>query len=322
MALQLLQKGEPVSALKRTGSNTENTLKLFSYYTQQADELFARIRWIDGDITDIFSLLDALEGINKVYHCAGFVSFNSKDHKALYKINAEGTANVVNACLEKNVALCHVSSIATLQNPDITTGINESVYWKSSPEASDYAISKYNAEREVWRGIEEGMNAVIVNPGFILSPGFWKQSSGKLIETCYKGTSFFTNGSTGFVNVKDVAACMIALMDNKRFGERYVIVESNYSFKDVFTLLHRSFGKKTPSIEAGSALLRIGRWLDAIRSKFTGEEQIITKETVIAGLSKNTYSNNKIISALSYSFTPLNETIAFISKAYLRDIKL
>lgn len=322
VALQLLQKGEPVSALKRPGSNTANTLKLFSYYTQEANELFARIRWVDGDVTDIFSLLDALDGIETVYHCAGFVSFNAKDHKALYKINAEGTANVVNACFEKSVALCHVSSIATLQNPDIATGIDESVYWKSSPEASDYAISKYNGEREVWRGIEEGLKAVIVNPGFILSPGFWKQSSGKLITSCYKGTAFFTRGSTGFVNVKDVAACMIALMEKKCYGERYVLIENNYSFKEVFTLLHQRFGKKPPTIEAGSTLLHIGKWLDALRSKIAGTEQLITKETVIAGLSKNTYSNKKITAALSHRFIPLNESIAFISKAYLQDLKL
>ena len=177
VALQLLLQNKPVVAIKREGSDVSKTKKLFSYYTSEADVLFNKIKWINADLNDIYSLLDALDGIETVYHCAGFVSFNSKDNKQMHRVNSDGTANMVNACLEKNIkAFCHVSSIATLQNPDIKKNIDETVYWKSSPYASDYAISKYNGEREVWRGIEEGLNAVIVNPGIILSPGFWSQS--------------------------------------------------------------------------------------------------------------------------------------------------
>jgi dihydroflavonol-4-reductase len=236
VALQLLQQNKSVVAIKRDVSDISKTKKLFSYYTSDANILFNKIKWVDADVCDIYSLLDALEGIETVYHCAGFVSFNSKDNKQMHRINAEGTANVVNACLEKNIkALCHVSSIATLQNPDITKNIDESVYWKSSPNASDYAISKYNGEREVWRGTEEGLNAVIVNPGIILGPGFWHQSSGKLIETCYKGNPFYTNGSSATIDAKDVASCMIQLTEKKEFSKRFVLIENNYSFKEILS---------------------------------------------------------------------------------------
>ncbi len=322
VALQLLQKGEPVVALKREKSDTSKTEKLFSYYTSDYHNLFAKIKWVDGDICDIYSLLDALDGIDTVYHCAGFVSFNSKDSKQLHKINTEGAANIVNACLEKNIkALCHVSTIATLQNPDITKNIDESVYWKSSPAASDYAISKYNGEREVWRGTEEGLFAVIVNPGIIIGPGFWNQSSGKLISTCYKGNSFYTKGSSATVDAKDVAECMIRLMEKRQYGKRFVLIENNYSFKEILSRVSRTLGKKEPTVEAGKILLTLGKWIDVLKSRLTSTEQVITKATIVAGLEQNSYSNLKIKSELNYEFTPLQETVKFACEAFLKDYK-
>lgn len=322
VALQLLQQNKPVAAIKREGSDISKTKQLFSYYVPNAEELFRRIKWIDADITDIYSVLDALDGIETVYHCAGFVSFNKKDRAQLHAINATGTANVVNACLEKKIqTLCHVSSIATLQNPDITKNIDESVYWKSSPEASDYAISKYNGEREVWRAMEEGLNGFIVNPGLVIGPGFWNQSSGKLISTCYKGTSFYTNGSSAAISAWDTAACMLALAEKKEFNKRFILTSANYTFKELFSLFHKAFGKKEPYIEAGKMLLTLARWFDSLRSAITGKEQVITKATLDAGLTQNTFNNALIKKTLHYEFAPLQETIRFVCDAYLKEMK-
>ena len=322
LVLQLLHQGKPVVAIKRQGSDILKTKKLFSYYTSDSENLFNKIKWVDADVLDIFSLLEALEGVETVYHCAGFVSFNSKDRKQMHRINSEGTANLVNASLEKNIkAFCHVSSIATLQNPDITTNIDESVYWKSSPNASDYAISKYNGEREVWRGTEEGLNAVIVNPGIILGPGFWQQSSGKLIETSYKGNPFYTRGSSATVDARDVASCMIQLIEKKEFSKRFVLIENNYSFKEILSTINKALGKKEPRLEAGKALLNIGKWLDGIKSFFTNKEQIITKETINATLDSNSYNNNRIKEVINHQFIPLIDTVQFVCGAYLKDIR-
>lgn len=322
VALHLLKQQKPVVAIKRLNSDITKTKKLFSYYTPDYEKLFQQIKWIDADICDIYAVLDALEGINTVYHCAGFVSFNKKDIKQLYKINAEGTANIVNACLEKNIkTFCHVSSIATLQNPDITQNIDESVYWKSSPNASDYAISKYNGEREVWRGIEEGLNAVIVNPSIILGPGFWNQSSGKLIPTCYKSTPFYTNGSSSTVNAMDVANCMIALVDKNLTGKRYILSENNYSFKEIVSAIQKQFHKKAPHIHAGKTLLTLAKWADSLRHLFTGKERTITANMIHSVLEENTYSNTCITKTLDYTFTPFSETVPFICAAYLNDLK-
>jgi dihydroflavonol-4-reductase len=322
ITLQLLQQNKNVVAIKRNKSDVIKTKKLFSYYTTDADVLFNKIKWVDADICDIYSLLDALDGIETVYHCAGFVSFNSKDSQQMHRVNSEGTANVVNACLEKNIkALCHVSSIATLQNPDITKNIDESVYWKSSPRANDYAISKYNGEREVWRGNEEGLNVVIVNPGIILGPGFWNQSSGKLIRSCYKGNPFYTNGTSATIDAKDVASCMILLTENKHFNKRFVLIENNYSFKEILSEVHKALGKKEPNIEAGKVLLTLGKWIDGLRCAISGNEQLITKETVNAGLDQNSYNNDSVKSTLNYQFIPFQETVKFVCQSYLDDVK-
>ena len=322
VAFRLLQLNKPVVAIKRAGSDTEKTKKLFSYYSSDADYLFNQIKWIEADLNDIYSLIDALEGIDVVYHCAGMVSFNSKDQKQLHQINSIGTANLVNACLEKNINyFCHVSSIATLQNPDISNQINESVYWKSSPTASDYAISKYNGEREVWRGIEEGLKAVIVNPGIILGPGFWEQSSGKLIKRCYDGSAFFTDGLSATVDARDVANCMIELIEKKHLNKRFVITEGNYPYKVILTLAHQAFSKKEPFIKASKPLLEIAKWINVIHSLLTGKQPQLSKSMISGALSKNTYDSSLIKQTLDYQFIPLTNTIDFVCKAYLDDLK-
>lgn len=322
VALALLEQGKPVTAIRRAGSDPSKTQHLFSYYTDRHQQLFDQVKWIEADILDIYSLLEAFEGVDTVYHCAGFVSFNSKDRIQLQKINSEGTSNVVNACLEKNIPhLVHVSSIATLQNPDIKTNINETVYWKSSPKAHDYAISKYNGEREVWRGIEEGLSATIVNPGFVIGPGFWEQGSGRLFSQLYKGMPFYTRGATSYVDARDVAKIMIRLADEKISKQRFVVTEGNYPFRQIFNWAAEGFGKKKPSIEAGPFLLSLAKMTDALRSAITGAVRVVTKETIQAALDTNTYDNSLIKSALNYEFIPIKESIAFSCRCLLKDKK-
>lgn len=321
VVLQLLQANKPVTACKRKGSDLARVKKLFSYYIKNVDELFSKINWIDLDVSDIGAIEDSLNGVDVVYHCAGFVSFNRKHRKKLYKINEEGTANVVNACLEKNVKLCHVSSVAAINNLDYKDELNESVFWKKNGMESDYAISKYNAEREVWRGIEEGLEAVIVNPGVVLSPGFWDQSSSRLFTTCYKGNMFYTNGSTGYVAAVDVAKSMIALVEKKQFSNRFIIIEDNYTFKHIFDHIQSEFGKRRPFINAGRFILQLGRIADGFLCKITGQEPTLTKAIINSALNTQKLSNGKLKEVLNEPFLPVNEAISQICAHYKADRK-
>ncbi|MBP9067879.1 MAG: NAD-dependent epimerase/dehydratase family protein [Bacteroidia bacterium] len=322
VVLKLLQQGKTVVASKQHSSDISKVKHCFSYYTKDAEALFNKIKWVDLDITDIYSIEEALKGIEHVYHCAGFVSFLEKDFPKLTLLNETGTANLVNACVAKKVkSFCHASSLSTINNADYEGELSEKIFWKTSGKESSYAISKYNAEREVWRGIEEGLNAVIVNPGFILAPGFWKQSSGKLFAFCKKGNMFYTDGSTAYVEVNDVVEVMVRLMDKQIFNERFILIENSYTFKSVFTQIQKKFGKKAPYIKSGIYLLQLGRIADAILSRITGKDRVLTSNTIRTAIGHKKYSNSKVKSALSFSFKPINEVLNSICDHYENDLR-
>lgn len=221
LLFDLCKSGKRIRALKRIGSDVANVKKVFSYYSSNVDELLKNIEWVDVDLMDVYSLLDAMEGITEVYHCAAMVSFDSKHETEMMKINVEGTSNMVNAALEKGIKkFCHVSSIATIGRAEHISLSTEETFWKSSPDHSNYAISKYAAEREVWRASEEGLDVVIVNPSLIIGAGNWQQSSSIFFEKGFKGMKYYTEGSNGFVDVRDVVTLMIRLMnsDKNRYG--------------------------------------------------------------------------------------------------------
>jgi nucleoside-diphosphate-sugar epimerase len=319
VVLKLLQDGKPVVAGRQTGSDINKVKQLSAYYNAQ--ELFNKIKWANIDVCDIFSIEEAMEDVSTVYHCAGYVSFDKRNREKLFKLNESGTANVVNVCLEKGVVLCHVSSIGTINNLDYTAPLNEAVFWKKSGRESDYAISKYNAEREVWRGIEEGLKAVIVNPAVVLAPGFWDQSSSRVFTTCFKGNKFYTLGNVGLVSARDVADCMIQLTERKHYANRYILVENNYRFKDLFDMIQSGFGKPLPGIRASRSLLIIGSWADGILSKLRGKEPALTKALVQSALNKQTLSNAKIRETLGFHFEPIPALIGKICNFYLQDRK-
>lgn len=318
VVLKLLQQGKSVIATKQTTSDISKVKHCFSYYGKES--LFEKIKWVDMDITDVFSIEEALKGVAHVYHCAGFVSFDDKHHTKLMLMNETGTANLINACVAKKISsFCHVSSLSTINNADYEGELSEKIFWKTSGKESSYAISKYNAEREVWRGMEEGLKVAIVNPGFILAPGFWEQSSGKLFAFCYKGNRFYSDGSTAYVDVNDVVNVMVKLVDEQIFGERFILVENTYTFKEIFSYVQKKFGKAPPHIKTGKWILHLGRIADGLLSGIFGKERVLTKNTVRTITGHKKYSNSKAKDLLSYTFKPVPEVLNTICELYEKD---
>jgi dihydroflavonol-4-reductase len=310
VVLALLRKGEPVVACRQKTSDIKKVERLFEYYTKESKQLFEKIKWVEVDIRDIFSIEEALENVTNVYHCAGFVSFNNKDRKKLFEINEQGTRNVVDACLNKKInALCHASSVATINNLDFVQPLTEDVFWKTSGKESDYSISKYNAEREVWRGIEEGLNAVIVNPGIILSPGFWGQSSSRIFEAGYKGSMFYTNGMAGYIAATDVAKVMIELVSKKIFSGRFILIENTYTYRNILSHIQANFNKKAPSFNASGTMLNAARILEGFLSFFTGKTPKLSKALINGALNKQSFSNQKIKQVLNVEFEATHKII-------------
>lgn len=318
---KLISEGVPVKALFRNEVTRKKTLHFLSAHLPNHTELIRNIEWVKGDVTDYYAIEEALADVSTVYHCAGYVSFNKKDHNQLFAINAGGTANIVNACLYKgNIRLCHVSSIATINNADYKGNLSENVFWKTKGNESDYAKSKYSGEREVWRGIEEGLDAFIVNPGVILGAGFWKQSSGQLFHLCYKGQRFYTKGVAAYVDVNDVVNCMYLLMTKGVSAQRYILLEGNYSYKHILHSIHLAFNKKTPDHQAGRLLLTLASWVSQISGWFK-KGPSINRNIINALQNTQTFSNEKIKAELEYQFIPIEESIKYICGQYLIEHK-
>ena len=319
----LVLSGTKVRAIKRPNSNLLPVKKIFTLYAPGDSGLFDRIEWVNGDVLDVYSLSEAMDGIEQLYHCATIVSFNLKDRAQMLKTNIEGTANVMNMALEKGIKKAlHVSSIAALGRYHTKGMITEENGWKASSLNSYYSISKYSAEREAWRATEEGLNTIIINPSIIIGPGNWEKSSANMFASAYKGIKYYASGVCGFVDVRDVSKCMIGLMNISIANERFIISSENYSYKDFFDLAHDFFGTRKPYKQAGPLLSGIAWRLEKLRNGLTGSSSLITRETVHAAHSKQFFSNEKIKKTLGIEFIPVGQSINETCAFFLRDHKL
>jgi dihydroflavonol-4-reductase len=295
---QLLAQGKTVKAIyNKSALAFDNSSTLIS---------------VPCDILDVYALEDAMQDVKEVYHCAAIVSFAPKDENKLYKINVEGTANVVNACLNAGVSkLVHVSSVAALGRIRIGEMINETMQWTAETSNSKYGHSKYLAEMEVWRGVAEGLNAVVINPVIILGAGNWNEGSSKLFKSVYEGFPWFTTGTSGFVCVQDVANAMIQLMQSDITAEKFIISAENTTYQSILNIIAKGFNKKVPSKKVTPLLAAITWRLEAIKSKFTGASPLITRETAATSLAEVKFDNSKLLKFFpEFRYTNLEETIA------------
>lgn len=312
----LLKENKKVRAIHRKSSDLNAVKTVFSYYSDEPETLFKSIDWIVADITEITSLADAFLGITQVYHAAAYISFDPKNYYKLKKINIEGTANVVNLSLANNVEkLCHVSSIATLGKTLDNSSISEETHWDPEANNNVYSITKFGAEMEVWRGTQEGLNVIIVNPGIILGEGFWNSGSGVIIKRAATKKSFYTSGSSGFVDVIDVVKAMIALMNTTIHNAQYVLVGANASYKSLQTTLAKHFQRKPPKPISKGVLSFLAR-LNWLSSKLFGSRRILFNSTVRSLFTESSYNTTKIKTAIDYHFIDLDKTLARIANAY------
>lgn len=318
LLFQLVKAGKKVRGLKRNTSNTGRVKNIFSYYSDNFEALFQQIEWVEGDVLDTFSLEDSLEDIKQVYHCAATVSFSPGDREFMLKTNVEGTANLVNIALEKGIEkFCFVSSIAALGRVGDDQEIDETVNWKTSRYNSAYAISKYNSEREIWRGMEEGLKAVIVSPSVIIGPGNWNEGSGQLFQTADNNMKFYSMGVNGFVDVRDVADSMIRLMESNIENDRFLVTAENLSYKDLFFMMTKELGKNPPGIKVTRLISEVAWRFEKLKQVLTGIKPLVTRETARTAISKYFYTNRKIVETIDMKFIPIADSIADTARIYL-----
>lgn len=310
LLLALVKGGHKVRAIRRAGSQLDAVCRIFRWYEPKGKELFDQIEWVEGDVCDPVSLDSAFEGVNMVYHCAAVVSFRRSDADMIGTVNIQGTANIVNACLQHKVSkLCHVSSIAALGTSEDGRPVDERTPWNSGVKHSPYGLSKFAAEREVWRGIEEGLNAVIVNPSVILGPGEPEKAGCRLFAAIKKGLIFYPPGANGFVDVRDVVKIMMRLVEKDVFNERFLISGENLSFLELFRRMSAKLERKPPHIEVPAFALQIIWRLNVIISRMLRINPELTQETARNAYIRSAYDNQKVTERLSYEFLPIEDTI-------------
>jgi dihydroflavonol-4-reductase len=312
---ELVSADKKVKALKRETSNLQHVLKIFSYYTDSPEELFRKIEWVNGDMLDCFGLEKLLQGVNEVYHCAAVVSFNPGERSKMIANNVAGTANMVNAALENGVEkFCHVSSVAALGHVPGGFFVDEETNWVPFKEVTGYSESKFFSETEIWRGIEEGMDAVIVNPSIVLGPGNWNSGSSLLFKTVWNGMKFYPAGGSGFVDVKDVTRAMVLLMDKSYFenckNQRFLLNSENWSYKALFSQMADALGKPRPGILASKFLLAIAWRAAAVYGWITSHSPAITRETAASSCAVRKFEGNKIKRFVNFEYLPVSVSIS------------
>lgn len=318
LVLHLLENGDDVSAIYRSEKAITKTRSLFELYKKEY--LFHKIHWIQADINDIPSLEIAFESIEYVYHCAAKISFDPADEEKLRKTNIEGTANIVNFCLANKVKkLCYVSSIAALGDlPEYEHVITETTDWNPEKPHSDYAISKYGAEMEIWRGQQEGLDVVVVNPGVILGPDVrgWEEGSSKIFLTVAKGMKYYTKGSSGFIAVIDVVKIMTLLMKNPKVGERYILIAENMVFQELISAMAESLIVKKPTAYAKKWMTEIAWRCDWIMANLFFSKRRLSKSVARSLHTTDLYANEKIKEELGFEFISIKTYIQDMARYY------
>jgi len=280
-----------------------------------------KITLTEADVTDIPSLEDAIKGKDFVIHTAALVSFKPKDRQRMMKVNVEGTANVVNVCLDENIKkLVHISSIAALGRKESGSVIDENALWQDSKHNSDYAVSKYLSEMEVWRGYAEGLPVAIVNPSLIIGAGFWNKGTGELFTRIYKGLKFYTTGTNGFVDVRDVAKMTVTLMQSDISGERFICNAANMKLYDFFSKTAAALGKKPPSIKVAGMKLKAASLILNLLSSLPGYNSNITAQSLRSASFDSLYDNSKSLEMLNFQYTPIEKTIKETSGVFLKSL--
>lgn len=323
LLFRLASQGQRVKAIYRTTSNRDEVYDLFKFYAgEQAEEMLGRIEWVEADVADYFSLEEALEGVTHVYHAAAMVSFNPGESKRMLQVNADGTANLVNACIEKKVEkFCFVSSISSLGKKLNGERVTEEVEWQPDDNRSAYSHSKFRAEMEVWRASKEGLPVVMVNPSVVIGPVDWFRSSGRLFYSVYKHMPFYTTGITGFVDVRDVAEALEILMNSEVVNQRFILNSEHLSFKEFFTMVANALGVKPPWFKVSGWMTAIGWRLNQALCSIAGKAPALTRDTAQSAHGKSFYSNKKFKQHFNFSFRPMSDAIENTAKWYLWHLK-
>ncbi|MBK9733856.1 MAG: NAD-dependent epimerase/dehydratase family protein [Saprospiraceae bacterium] len=279
-----------------------------------------KVSWVEGDVLDLTFLMDAIKDIDCIVHVASIVTFSTKDRKKILQVAKDGTANLVNIALDKNIKkFIHISSVAAIGRKKPIEIIDEKNIFSHSKYDTTYGLSKFLSEQEVWRGHAEGLNVTILNPSMILGYGRWSESSVQIFKKVFNGLQFYPAGTTGWVDVNDVAEAVVKSMTLDQNGERFIISAENLSYGQVMNDIAQNLNVKGPQKVLNLSFADIIWRLEAVRSFFTGTSPLISKETMYSTSVQSSYNNTKSKNMLKMTYRPLQLTIKEVCSKFLTD---
>ena len=276
-------------------------------------------RLVYGDLLDTWSLEEALKDVDSIIHSAAIMSFNKKEQDMMHRVNVEGTRSLINLALKKNIEyFVHISSVAALGRQNRSGVINEDSQWTSSRWNTGYGESKHLAELEVWRGMQENLNAVIINPSLILGPGDWDHSSARLFKYIWDEKRYYTEGWLNYVDVRDVSGIIRELIEKRIKGERFIVSAGTMSYKDLFDKIAVKLNKRSPYKKVTAFTLKLAVAAERIKSLFTGKMPLITSESAKVSQNQISYDNAKILKKLNFKFARVEDTLEWTCREFLR----
>jgi nucleoside-diphosphate-sugar epimerase len=305
---ELVKQGFSVRAMRRNGKHP--------FFI--SEEIWKMVDWSEGNVLDVVSLNEAMNGMDAVVHAAALVSFHRSDRDLMTRVNVEGTQNVVNAAIEQNLArFVHISSVAAIGRTDTGEKVSEEKKWIENRTNTHYAITKHAAELEVWRGFAEGLSGVILNPSTVLGYGDWHRSSSAIFRNVYKEFPWYTEGINGFTGVEDVASIAVSMLRSTFSEKRFIINSENWSFRKLFSEMAKGFGKKEPYRKASPLLGEIAWRLEKFKYLFSDGKPLLTKESARIAHSRTEFDNSALVKAIpNFKFTPLEDVIQQSCRKY------
>lgn len=297
----LVERGQSVRAIRRSSK--------LPFFIDEA--VWNKVEWVEGDVLDVVSLTEAMRGVDSVVHSAAIVSFTKEKRKEMYRVNIDGTENVVNIALESGVRrLLHVSSVAALGRTTNASTVTEDKKWEDNKNNTHYAITKHHAELHAWRGIAEGLEGVIINPSTILGYGNWHQSSCAIFKNAYRSFPWYTKGVNGFVGIEDTAEAAVRLLLSDINEKRFIVNAENRSFQWLLNTLAEGFGKNPPQRYANRTMSEVAWRMEKLKGFFTGSKPLLSKETAKVAHSQTSFDNTALLAALPvFAFAPLESVI-------------
>ena len=290
--------------------------------TDLVESVQLNIDWREGDLLDFHSLEEAIQGVDAIIHTAAMVSFHGSDRTDLMEVNVEGTRHLVNLAIHYQLKkFIHISSVAALGRKLEHNIISEDTEWQSSVFNSNYAKSKQLAEMEVWRAFAEGLSVAILNPANVLGAGFWDQGTPRTFRQIAGGFRYYTEGMTGYVDVRDVARLSVRLLQLPIEGRRFIASENDYTYQEVFQLIAKALDAPAPSIRVKSWMIPFARMSDWIKSRIKGRRPFLSREIVRNSRMRWQYLNDRSKEELGFDYTPIQQTIMETGAAYKKSME-